>query len=109
MKINIWLDDVREIPQPKVWDVEPILFTHWCRTFEEALALVYTKAVTHIDFDHDLGLGRTGYDLAVVIEQGAEDGSIPPMSWNIHSGNPVGARNINRAMLQAEKFWGTNK
>ena len=97
MGIRIWLDDVRN-PPPGTWVVH--------RSAEETLLLIESGLVTFIDFDHDLGPDRlTGYDVAKKIEQLAHDGKIPPIEYSIHSGNPVGANNIDRAMKSAWRFW----
>jgi len=31
--------------------------------------------------------------------------SIKPFTWEIHSANPVGRKNIEQAMKSAERFW----
>lgn len=53
----------------------------------------------YITFDHDLGDAgiETGYDLAKWIVAGELDGKIKipkNFSFNVHSANPVGAKNI---------------
>jgi len=74
-----------------------------------------------VSFDHDLGENVDGYWVACQIESMANNywqaslddfkfenrmGIIlPPFAWEIHSANPVGRRNIEWAMLNAEKYW----
>lgn len=97
--MKIWLDDVRRSPEGEADWVE-------CTTAEQAIALIGTCRIKYISFDHDLGEGRTGYDVAKFIEEGAYAGRISPIDYAIHSANPVGAMNIKRAMDSAFIFWG---
>lgn len=94
----LWLDDVRTAP--KGW-------TH-VKTVEEAMIHIKGGHVSEISFDHDLGTEQTGYDLAKWIEQGAYNKTIGKLNWTIHSANPVGKKNIERAMINAQKFWQAN-
>jgi hypothetical protein len=75
------------------------------KTAEEAIELIRSGIVSKISFDHDLGEGLTGYDVAKEIEDLAREDKIKPIDYYIHTGNPVGANNIDRAMKQAEKYW----
>ena len=90
----IYLDDIREPP------VGAVL----CRTAREAIALIDTGKVTLISFDHDLGEGLTGYDVAKHIEELVEARKILMPDWRIHSSNPVGRNNIEAAMRSAERL-----
>ena len=97
--MRIWLDDVRPMPEG---------FDAWLKCAEDILSILNRSRsiITHIDFDHDLGEGRmTGYDLAVQIEQMAQLHMLNPISWQVHSQNPVGSRLITMAMRSAERFW----
>lgn len=95
--IRIYLDDLRPTPEG---------FTHRCYTASEAIALLGTGQVEFISFDHDLGpeTAGTGYDVARYIEEQVGQGALRCPDWSIHSGNPVGARNINAAMLAAASW-----
>lgn len=65
------------------------------------------KGIIHfVSFDHDLGIGKTGYDIAKWIEQKAYEGKIKKLKWEIHSANPVGEKNIRMAMENADRYWG---
>lgn len=103
-KIRIWIDDQLEPPRynkqgdPQRWDVH-------CRTAEPAIILVRSGQVEFVDFDHDLADASTGYDVAKEIERLAAEGKIPPIDYAIHSGNSVGAANIDSAMKSAWRFW----
>ena len=48
----------------------------------------------HVDFDHDLGTGPTGYDFAKWLVDRSLDGHGFPQSFDVHSQNPIGRRNI---------------
>ena len=96
--MRVWLDDVR--PPPKGYDIH-------VATARGAIGILRTGMVTFISFDHDLGAGvnKTGYDVAKWIEENAYSGLLRPIEWEIHSANPVGRNNIEKAMLNAKKFW----
>ena len=96
--MTIWLDDVRPMPKE---------YTHWCKTPQQAIYLLYKGPVEHISFDHDLGLEepQNGTMVAEFIEGRAYEGEMPRLTWEIHSANPVGRQNIEAAMLSAERFW----
>jgi Cyclic-phosphate processing Receiver domain len=104
--MRVWLDDLR--PAPPGFDVH-------VTTANEAIALLKTGSVTHLSLDHDLGdpANGTGYEVARWVEEHAfrwaeqaADG-LPPLTWNIHSQNPVGVENMTRAMRNADRFWRT--
>lgn len=94
--VRIWLDDVRPMPPE---------FNLHAHNYSEAIGALVFKRVEHISFDHDLGEVKTGYDVACYIEQQAERGVLPHMTWTVHSANSVGAGNIWRAMESAERYW----
>ena len=96
--MRLYLDDVRPTPTD---------YTHRAYTAQEAIALLKTGQVDFLSFDHDLGQpdNGTGYDVARWIEEQAHTvpGFVVP-GWAVHSANPVGARNINAAMLAAASW-----
>jgi hypothetical protein len=97
MGLRIWLDDMR--PMPDGYDMA---------VSDEFLleALIRRGKVAHISFDHDLGEGKgTGYGVACFIEKLAQSGAVNPITWDVHSDNPVGRKNIQNAMKSAERFW----
>jgi len=95
--MRVWLDDKR--PMPDGFDV-------WVKTAEQATALIETGKVSHIDFDNDLGLNNnTGYAVALYIEQLAYDHKLTPFTWEVHTSNPAGRKNITAAMESADRFW----
>lgn len=102
--IKIFLDD--QINDPSCPARHPPIGWVGVDTALKACRLIRTGEVSHISFDHDLGLGKSsGYIVAKYIEKLAYLGKIKRMSWDIHSANPVGALNIKLCMQRAEQFW----
>lgn len=97
--IAIWLDDF--VPPPDDGEYA----WYWCTTAEEAIRLITNSPenILFIHFDHDLGTGKTGYDVANFVYNNAF--FIKPFRWDIHSMNPSGAERIGRAMRATEKIW----
>lgn len=105
--MRIFLDDRRDPPifnritgEMEKWDMV-------CRNIDEILPLVRSGQVTFISFDHDLGQGedRDAIVVAKEIERLAAKNAIPPIDYSIHSGNVIGAGNIDAAMKSAWRFW----
>ena len=109
--MKLWIDDVR--PMPSDFDL-------WAKTADEAVRMLIDKDITHISFDHDLGERwkgddtNTGYYVATMIEswafQKARCGdfmydTLTEYTWDIHSQNPIGAKRIEQAMTNAQKYW----
>ena len=92
--MKLFLDDVRN-PPDDTWDV--------VRKYKTALDYWRLYPIEEISFDHDLGEENTGYDFAKFIEFACNDGH-PCPKWQIHSANPVGRKNIEMAMKNAEKL-----
>lgn len=103
--MRIFLDDIRDPPIFDHITGEPFIWNKVIRSAEELIELVKTGQVTFISFDHDLAGTKTGYDVAKEIEKLAQQKLIPPIGYMIHSGNVVGATNIDRAMKSAFRFW----
>ena len=92
----IWLDDERPISntiREKFKDTHQFVI---CKTFNQArLWLSEIEAFESgveiiVCFDHDLGGVKTGYDLAKWIVEN----EVKLTSYEIHTMNPVGRRNI---------------
>ena len=108
--MKLWLDDERDpvnpfIKKQFVANGDEL----WVKTAEEAIKQLETGTVDFISFDHDLGLGKTGYDVAKYIEEAAFFNKIPRLQWRVHSANPTGSLNISLAMRQADKYWDKNE
>lgn len=88
---KVWLDDERE-PRDST-------FTYWAKTATEVWDMVKEGKVWFISFDHDLGPGYSGYDLACWIESSFAMGELTDkIFWDVHSQNPVGTKSIIAAM-----------
>lgn len=88
-KIYIFVDDIRKpvrIPDGMAYTV--------CRDYNTAISEIkryigYESEII-VDFDHDLGTNKSGYDIAKwIVGQG-----YPNIRFRIHSMNPVGVKNI---------------
>lgn len=97
MAWKLWLDDERPAPKNHLH----------ARNYPEALGLMdYMKSIKegwprHVSFDHDLGPGATGYDLACYFEKQVieEQDKLPDnFTFSIHSANPVGRNRIRQVM-----------
>jgi len=86
MKYKLFLDDERY----PVDDTSVVV-----RSYQEACQYVENYGTpSHVDFDHDLGGGPTGYDFAKWLIERALDGRGFPLTYSVHSQNPVGKQNI---------------
>ena len=86
-EIYIYIDDMR---QPLIPDAI------WVKSYDEAITALATIPYSPslvIDFDHDLGEGKTGYDIAKWLIEYNYFGK-----FRIHSMNPVGANNIRQLL-----------
>ena len=96
--IRLFVDDLRD---PKEYGLDDAV---WVKSYGEAVDRLKTGNVSWISFDHDLGEGKSGYDVAKYIEESVHEGNMPCPEWQIHSANPTGRKNIERAMKSAERF-----
>ncbi len=94
--MRVWLDDIR--PMPESYD-------RWAKTYEQAINWLESGLVTLMSFDHDLGEGKTGYDVAKWVEENAFNGNLKPIKVRVHTQNPVGRKNICMALQNAVKHW----
>ena len=93
-EIYIYIDDMRQ-PVNSDWI--------WVKTYREAinylinltdyLDIIDDPVDLTIDFDHDLGEEKSGYDIAKWLVENGEKGK-----FRIHSMNPVGANNIRQLL-----------
>jgi hypothetical protein len=87
--INLFVDDIRTPPDSsKTWTI--------ARTYKDALVSILTQEIDTISLDHDLGEGKTGYDL--VLEM-VKSGNFPK-HIQIHSANPVGVENMSKTLCR---------
>ena len=90
--LYIWIDDIRPIPQKVKENFEYIVIA---KDYPQAIHLLNTKEFQQdfyiiVDFDHDLGIGKTGYDIAKYIIEN----QIKIFRFLVHSTNPIGKFNI---------------
>ena len=109
-KMFIWLDDERPIRDitPKAIEYPEICDILICKTGEYCVEWLKKHANEYriwIAFDHDLGSGITGYDVAKFIVEN----QIAIEGFSCHSMNPVGVKNIMELMehygYQKTKSW----
>ena len=90
----IFVDDLRTIPP---LDEEKYVGIT-CRTYDTAVDTIKICHDSKVDFvldlDHDLGLGKTGYDICKYIVEN----QIPVKFVKIHSMNPVGCGNMRQLL-----------
>ena len=92
--MRIFLDDER---YPKVEQFDVIIRD--ARSFFDRLIDILQDegTISYISFDHDLGLeSQTGYDCAKMLVTFDETTPLlaKDFTFNVHSANPVGAKNI---------------
>lgn len=98
----VWIDDERPIDRRFIRRLNRIpaecdIITGWsaCETGEDAVREIkrlsqIPDCKIFVSFDHDLGFGVNGYDVAKWIVEN----KIPIAGFAVHSMNPVGAKNI---------------
>lgn len=99
MSYILFLDDVREVPQ---WILDDERECHVARSGHMFFMILKEHGCPeHIAFDHDLGWGPDGYDVAKFFGRGVQNGTYTlteNFSFSVHSSNPVGAENIRAYM-----------
>ena len=96
MNVFIWIDDERDLPSTSRFNRVEV-----AHNFNEAISLLSRyfqdeSNLVYIDFDHDLGEGRTGYDIAKEIVK--SQFPCENVRYRIHSMNPVGRANIEQLL-----------
>lgn len=106
--MKLWLDDERDPRDPKIQsgfgaEGDEV----WAKTAAVAISYLNQGRVTFVSLDHDLGppSAGTGMDVAKWIEEQAYHGTLPRLTWAVHSKNAVGAKNMTRALVKADEFW----
>lgn len=90
-KVFIWIDDERNIDFTRVpKGVEVVHVKSYKEAIKELQFFINSNSKLIVDFDHDLGCKKTGYDIAKwIISSGYSN-----IQFKIHSMNPVGVKNI---------------
>jgi hypothetical protein len=92
-RLGLWIDDER---QPYKVFTEKVDFVLKASNYQEAIKLIESTREQcvndklYISFDHDLGLGKSGYDIAKYLVEH----QIKIAGFTVHSMNPVGRKNI---------------
>lgn len=110
--MKLWLDDERDPRDPKIQDWFGAEGDEiWVKTANTAINYLKLGTVESISLDHDLGppSAGTGMDVAKWIEEQAFHGNVPRLVWAVHSKNSVGAKNMEQALRNADKFWEQNE
>lgn len=88
MKINIYMDDIRNPPKEEWEEYQWIP----ARKAEDVIYLLRMGVVEHMSLDHDMGIGEiTGYELLAWME---EHDVWPSGNIWVHSANPTGAQQM---------------
>lgn len=85
--MKLWVDDMRK-PPSQDW--------LWARSYKAAITLLKEQNWNFeiISLDHDLGRGRTGYDVLCFIEEHFYYVGCKPPLIGIHTSNPVGRQRM---------------
>ena len=108
MGVRLWLDDERDPKRQYIQEQFGAEGTEtWVKTAQQAINALKRGDVESISLDHDLGPAEagTGYDVAKWIEEQAFHGTLPRLTWFIHSLNHIGMLNMTRAMQKADEYW----
>lgn len=98
--MKLFIDDDPNRKSPDGWYV--------ARDSATAILFVVTfiNTITDISFDHDLGGGDTSVPVADYIEEAAYSGALTRrINITVHSANPVGAKRLQQAIDNANKWW----
>jgi len=98
--INLYVDDLRDIPEGFVG----------ARTYHEAIRYLLTYPINILSLDHDLGedihgnLANTGDDIVYwLCERGATRGPLIIDKIYLHTDNPVGRDRMYKALIRAQE------
>lgn len=94
----IFLDDLREIKEVYYDNTEvKFIILRSFDDFKEYIDNLKSKNTIpkYISFDHDLGIGKTGFDCAkYLIEYMMDQNITTKIEYYVHSANPIGKQNI---------------
>lgn len=105
-KTYLFIDDERNPKTDKPWKI--------VRSYDEAIRFFNEHGIpSYISFDHDLGdeQAKTGLDIVKwLIEDDMQHSSLPKnFSYNVHSANPVGRKNIESLFSSYMEFKHNNE
>jgi len=110
MRVLLWLDDFRN-PDKLEWKKEHVIHDSsvvWVYNYKSFCNYIKIYGLpTAINFDHDLGEDKTGYDCAHWLVNYCLDNNKSLPIWAVHSSNPVGRDNINSLLNNYKNFYGS--
>lgn len=82
--MRLFIDDIRVCPPGWVQ----------ARDYLAAITVLSTGRVVEVSFDHDLGQGKSGYDVICWLEKAVANGVVPIPKMAVHTNNPPGRKQI---------------
>lgn len=110
-RILLWVDDIRDPHKCLSNILQGSFHIIWVKNYKEFVKYIINNELPNfISFDHDLGLGKSGYDCAVYLVDYALDNNIKRLpECACHSANPVGRDNILGIINSFNKFMSRDK
>lgn len=97
MRTLLWVDDARNPMEDDWMNFSPIgrnCKVIWAQSYQEAIDFLEKEWPDAICLDHDLGEGKSGYDIAkYIVDRCIDEGKKLP-EFASQSANPVGRENI---------------
>lgn len=97
MKCLLWGDDCRNPYEADLSSISPIappFEVYWAKSYDDAIGYLEQQWPDAVCLDHDLGGGKTGYDIAKHIVDRCMDEGLPLPAYASQSDNPVGRKHI---------------
>ena len=99
---HIWLDDWRSPDVPDMYR-ETVAWVKDYESFVEQVKVFGDKiGQCKVYFDHDLGMGKSGYDCAKFLVEWCMEKGYDVPDYDIQSANPIGRKNIESVF---ETYW----
>ena len=104
MSVILWLDDLRD-PKDFIKNYNSYSVI-WIKDYSRFIEFVNEGHLPDIvDFDHDLGEGKSGYECAKYLVNWCIDNNVRLPEIVIHSSNPVGRGNIESLVNSYKKVY----
>ena len=99
MLFYLYVDDIRDnVPLVRIRNLYGVVTLAKAKNYKRAIewiqAATAEKLNVVLDLDHDLGEGKTGYDICKFIVTN----SIPIKHIHLHTSNPVGMQNMEQLL-----------
>ena len=105
----LWLDDERDPSDSRWIEYFPIRdpVVTWVKSYDEFVQWISRNGLPDaICFDHDLGIGQSGFDAAKWLTEYCLNSGLLLPEWNIQSANPIGKQNIASILESFDRFVG---